>query len=119
MQNRMSLKIQERRLDQRIEATIDINYRIAKNIFSITTSSKDISLGGISFFAQHRVNKGVLLELSMSFSGGLNCLEMPVSVIWRSDSNNIRFPFVVGVKFNNLKNSQQSIINNYIRQHPN
>jgi len=115
----MDLKIQERRIHKRSEAAININYRVAKNIFSITTSSKDISLGGVSFFVQQRLSKGVPLELCMSFPNEVECSEMPVSVVWRSDSNNIRFPFIVGVEFNNLKDSQRAIINNYLRQQSN
>jgi len=115
----MSINTKERRSHKRHKVTLSINYRVAKNIFSITTQSRDMSLGGISFFVQQRLSRGVLLELNISFPGEIECFEMPASVTWRSDSTNIKFPFVIGVKFDNLKDSQHAIINSYLKQHPN
>lgn len=99
----------------RINKSLNISYRILKNLFFDANRSKDISEGGISLFTHSRFEVGTILELKIHLTGLTGPIECVGEVAWLKKTDDAKSPFMVGIRFVKIKPSDRIQILNHIK----
>lgn len=107
----------ERRKFVRLKDSLKIGYRsINDDVVGRDSFSTDIGGGGISIPVANRVKPGTRLELEISLPKQDKPVVVTGEVVWLNTRDDVDFPFVIGVKFNNIDPFDRGKILKYITQ---
>lgn len=116
---------EERRKYQRFDIELELKYNLvsaSKSIYS--TSSKNVSKGGISLLVYEILPKDSLIEMEISVPGEKNVLRAKGRVVWCEDQNSPEHldktgkrTFTAGIEFVDTDKNEKSILMDYINKH--
>lgn len=107
----------ERRKFVRLKDSLKIGYRsINDDVVGRDSFSTDIGGGGISIPVANRVKPGTRLELEISLPKQDKPVAVTGEVVWLNTRDDVDFPFVIGVRFNNIDPFDRGKILKYITQ---
>ncbi|MBU1044722.1 MAG: PilZ domain-containing protein [Candidatus Omnitrophica bacterium] len=108
-------KFSDRRKYPRINANITYSIKDSQDFF-ISQSSKNISSGGIAFFAREKIMAGTILDLRLNLPDATEVQAM-VSVVWRERvviSEDETICCELGVEFISLDQNNRNKIAKYV-----
>jgi c-di-GMP-binding flagellar brake protein YcgR len=108
--------MEERRKIIRISASMTISYRVMRGFILSSSRSKDISAGGICLPTWHRFEPGVALELKIYLTEFSKPIEAIGEVVWLNEKNDIRFPYLLGIKFVKIDEADRDKIKDHIKK---
>lgn len=107
----------EQRKHTRISESLMISHRLLlKGAYKTGARSSDISEGGISFPAHRSIEPGTNLELEIYIAEYKEPIVAISEVVWLRKRNDIRYPFLVGVKFIKIELLDRQKLRTYIRK---
>lgn len=104
----------EQRKHIRINESLMISHRLLKEAYRTGSRSKDISEGGICFPAHRSFEPGTNLELEIHILEFKKPIVATGEVVWLRKRNDIKYPFLVGVKFIKIDLLDRRKLHNYI-----
>lgn len=110
--------VEERRKFIRLDINVEIRYSLMKQTpAKLTTSSRNISAGGIRMLADEKLNKGDILKLEILLSKELPIVDAVGRVCWVKSfsvatEQNMRYD--IGVEFIEIKEEDRKQINKYV-----
>jgi c-di-GMP-binding flagellar brake protein YcgR len=107
--------MQERRKFIRINESLKVRYQVLRSFRLVTSHSKDFSEGGIRLPVIQRLQPGMVLEIEIYFPQYQKPAVATGEVVWIREIEDLKFPFVVGIKFINIDAASLNKIRNYIR----
>jgi c-di-GMP-binding flagellar brake protein YcgR len=109
----------ERRKHVRFKKILPINYTVEKKLhLKSTTTSVDISEGGMKLLTHEKLNKGAILDLKIKLDNTAEEVEVEGQVVWCEDiktkaSSDERL-FYIGMQFSALKESSGKRLVDYV-----
>jgi len=104
----------EQRKHIRVNDSLMISYRLSKETYRTGSRSKDISEGGICFPSSRSFELGTNLELEIHMLGFKKPIVATAEVVWVQMRSDIKYPFLVGVKFIRINLPDRRTLHNYI-----
>jgi|GEM_PF-1903809 len=95
----MSNNRKETRRHIRINADLEVTYRIVKDYARRWARSIDISKGGIRLPSAQKLPVGAILQLEIHTVLSIKPLAISGCVVWVNERNDASFPFEMGIKF--------------------
>jgi len=108
--------MKERRKYIRIAESLIVGYRLLKELRGVTTSSKDISEGGMRMPILHKIKAGFFLELDIYLSEHSKPIMAVGEIIWVNEKKGQKFPFEAGIKFTKINPTALGKLRCYIRR---
>ena len=91
--------MKEKRRHIRIDADLEVTYRIVKDYARNRARSIDISKGGIRLPSYRKLQPGTILQLEIHTALSVKPLAMNGGVVWAKEREDAKFPFEMGIKF--------------------
>ena len=91
--------MKETRRHIRINADLEVTYRIVKDYARKWARSIDISKGGIRLPSAQKLQVGANLQLEIHTALSIKPLAISGCVVWVNELNDEKFPFEMGIKF--------------------
>ena len=104
----------EQREHIRISESLMISHRLLEETYRTGFRSKDISEGGICFPSFRKFERGTNLELEIHISGFEKPIVVTGQVEWIHKTDDIKYPFSVGIKFIRINLLDRRKLHNYI-----
>ena len=110
--------MKERREYIRLSESLKIFYKVLDSQGASRKGSftEDLSGGGIRFAVNHHLEIGSCIELSLYLLDEKEPVVAQGEVMWLRERDDIKFPYIVGIKFVDIKPFERGKILNYIRQ---
>ena len=108
--------MEERRQHIRISEVLAVNYRILRRLIAFTSRSEDISVAGMRLATAHRLETEMVLGLNFSLFERTEPLVVDAKVVWQKEVQDVRAPFVVGVKFININPVVSNALASFIQE---
>lgn len=105
----------EQRRYTRLSESLMISHRLLKGAYRTGSRSNDISEGGMSFPAYRSIEPGTNLELEIHIPESKKPIVAVGEVVWLRKREDVRYPFLVGVKFIKIDILDRRSLHNYIR----
>lgn len=106
---------EERRQFKRINEAITVSYRRLTDCYISSSSTNDISAGGISLPTLQRFKTGIILDLKIRLTEASEPIEAIGEVMWVKEIENSKYPFVIGVRFIKMEAPGRFKIINYVK----
>jgi c-di-GMP-binding flagellar brake protein YcgR len=94
--------MKENRRHIRIDADLEVTYRIVNDYARSWSRSIDISKGGIRLPSNQKLPIGTILQLEIHTALSFKPLTMRGCVVWVNEQNDGKFLFEMGIKFINI-----------------
>lgn len=104
----------ERRKSVRKDIRVPIKYHMEKIAHGVLT--RDLSVGGLSFVANHFLAKSVKLPVTVAFSSVDHPFSIMSTVAWVS-SMPYGEQFCIGIKFDEMDSYYKKQIETFVKQH--
>ena len=108
--------MEERRQHIRISDSLKVVYQVLKSFRSVTSNTRDISEGGIRLPILQRLQPGMVIELELHLPDLRKPIRAIGEIVWLKEIEDLKFPFVVGVKFINIDTVSLGKIRDYIKE---
>lgn len=93
-----------------------ISHRFLGGAYRTGSRSEDISEGGISFPVFRSIEPGANLEIEIYITEFKKPILATGEVVWLHKRNDIRYPFLVGIKFVKIDLSDRHKLRSYLRK---
>jgi len=107
--------VKERRGTVRVEKCLTVVRCSTKYLFETNSLSQDISEDGICLLTPHRIEIGEILKLGIYLPKFKKPVRVTAKVLRRNETNNPKFPFILGMQFLNITKEAYHQIINHIR----
>lgn len=108
--------MKERRQSVRINESLSVKYQVVKSFRMVTSRSKDISEGGICLPILQRLQPKVKLDIEITLESNARPIKAIGEIIWMREVADLRFPFIVGIKFLKIKPEALDCLRAYIKE---
>ena len=105
----------ERRKEVRLEESLSVIRCPSKFLLENNCLSRDISEDGICLLSQRKIDIGETIKLGIYVPELKNPVIAVGQVMRRNSSDNIDFPFILGIKFIKISPSAYEQIRNHVR----
>jgi len=108
--------MKERRQKVRINESLSVSYQVVKSFRMVTSRSQDISEIGIRLPILQHLQPEVKLDMEISLDDSKESIKAIGEVIWSKKSEDLRFPFVAGIRFLKLDSDSLERLRAFIKQ---
>lgn len=102
----------------RVNKKIHVTYSIVNQILKSSARTEDVSEGGICIPSKLRFGRGIVLALDITLPGENKVITAEGEVVWLKEVKNLRFPFMLGVKFVSIDPIDLEKIRDFIMRLP-
>jgi len=96
--------------------SIPVRHRIGSALLGASSSSEDISAGGVSFSTVQKMDPGMVLNLDLHIPGASRSVSVQGVVVWQTENDSLNSSrFTVGARFSRIGDTDRRVIINYIR----
>ena len=106
---------QERRKHPRIKDTLKVTLCSSQYLLDHDLLTKDISEGGICLLSPYYMELGKTVELGIYLPDQRKPLITTGKIMKRNETNDVKFPFILGIEFVDIDSESYKHICNYIR----
>jgi len=106
---------EERRQFVRIDDSTKVRYQVIKSFRLVTSHTENISEGGIRLPILQRLQPGMVLEVELYFPQHSKPAVVTGTIVWIKEVGDLKFPFVVGIKFLSVDQASLNKIRTYIQ----
>lgn len=106
--------MKDQRKHARISESLMISHKFLKGAYRTGSRSKDISEGGMCFPVYRSIEPGTSLELQIYIDDSEKPILAIGEVMWLQKRDDIRYPFLVGIRFKNIDVLDRGKLRSYI-----
>ncbi|MEI8349260.1 MAG: PilZ domain-containing protein [Candidatus Omnitrophota bacterium] len=104
----------ERRKNIRIHKSLIVRFKLPKGYLGMSSRSDNISEDGMRMGALQRFEPGMSLQLNFNLQEYTDPVIVNATVVWVDYKKQSYFPFVLGLRFINLADSDRPRLRDYI-----
>lgn len=93
-----------------------ISHKFLKGAYRTGSRSKDISEGGMCFPVHRSIEPGTNLELQIYIADSKKPILAIGEVMWLQKRDDVRYPFLAGVRFKNIDVLDRGKLRSYISE---